>query len=81
MFQRTVMVHKVVVSCDLIPVMWVMLLVHSSILANKKNSYTIPPPFTFNALKVLLRFLTDYNVRKRKQHIDLTIWCVLKQNF
>ena len=41
-----------VVSCDLIPIMWVMLLVHTSILANKQNSYNIPPPFTFNALKL-----------------------------
>ena len=37
--------------------MWAMLLVHRSILANKQKSYTIPPPFTFNALKMLFYML------------------------
>ena len=101
-----------VVSCDLIPIMWVMLLVHKSILLNKQKSYTIPPPFTFKVLKLMywpqirllctkrkrervkfvappremllsfcVRFLTNYDVRKRKQYIDLTVLCVIIQNF
>ena len=36
-----------VVSCDLIPIMWVMFLVHTSILANKQKSYTFLPPLHF----------------------------------
>ena len=46
--------NQLVVSCYLIPIMWVMLLVHTSLLANKQKSYTIPPPFTFNAPELIL---------------------------
>ena len=49
--------YYVVVLCDLIPIVWLLLLVHTSILPTKQD------------------------VRERKQHIELTISCVLKTNF
>ena len=63
-----------VVSCDLIPFMWVMLLAHTSILTNKQKSYTIPPPFTFDALKVLFYMLKN-NV---PSYLTLTFYCAQK---
>ena len=45
----------------------VMLLVHTSILANKQKSYTIPPPFTFNMLVI---FQWDWTGKK----IDSKCW-------
>ena len=37
--------------------------------------------FCVHRLFSCVPFLTNYDVRKRKQHMDLTISCVLKQNF
>ena len=67
--------REAVVLCDLIPIMWVMLFVHMSILANKQKSYPLPPPFTFHALKVLF-YVT---VRKEEKRVS-EICCPTQRN-
>ena len=39
MYAGPIVPPSILVSCDLIPIMWVMLLVHTSVLANKQKSY------------------------------------------
>ena len=59
---------SLVVLYDLIPIMWVMLFVHMIILPNKQKSYSIPPPFTFHALKVLF-----YMLKQRLSNMRLLV--------
>ena len=47
----------------------------------KRASEIVVPPKEMLLSFSCVRFLTNYDVRERKQHIDLTILCVLKTNF